>query len=55
MAVPTDATLAWVADVAAPGGRLVDAGPLAAHEPVVGAHRIGRRPDDGCRARPDRR
>ena len=29
MAVPTDATLAWVADVAAPGGRLVDAGPLA--------------------------
>ena len=29
MAVPTDATLAWVADVAARGGRLVDAGPLA--------------------------
>src|SRR5687767_12912415 len=29
MAVPTDATLTWVADVAAPGGRVVDAGPLA--------------------------
>lgn len=29
MAVPTDATLAWVVDVAAPGGRLADAGPLA--------------------------
>ncbi len=29
MAVPTDATLAWVADVAASGGRLVGAGPLA--------------------------
>ena len=29
MAVPTDATLAWGADVAVPGGRLVDAGPLA--------------------------
>ena len=31
MAVPTDATLAWVAAVAAPDGRLVDAGPLAEH------------------------
>jgi Ser/Thr protein kinase RdoA (MazF antagonist) len=29
MAVPTDATLGWVADVAAPGGRIVSAGPLA--------------------------
>ena len=32
MAAPTDATLAWVAEVAAPGGRLVDAGPLAERE-----------------------
>jgi aminoglycoside phosphotransferase (APT) family kinase protein len=29
MAVPADATLEWVADVVAPGARLVDAGPLA--------------------------
>jgi aminoglycoside phosphotransferase (APT) family kinase protein len=31
MAAPTDATLEWVAGVAAPGGCLVDAGPLAEH------------------------